>query len=179
MFVIYLKNRIFGQLQHFQSISVRDSWFQMLIKHLLMFISPCLCVVRGQQYIAQTPASASVFYAPGRLEHWQQFRLWPHVQSPQLLQLLRHLYEPLSFQQPHERCRQWALSTGQSNGSWVFDLPLWAVFAFCSPLLTLYFPSCNCIWVKLNLWKTHVQQNNLRCGLLCSSSKALDLFLLF
>lgn len=34
----------------------------------------------------------------------------------------------------------------------------------------------NCIWLEIKIQKQHVQQNNRQCGLLCSPSKALDLF---
>lgn len=34
----------------------------------------------------------------------------------------------------------------------------------------------NCIWLEIKIQKHHVQQNNCQCGLLCSPSKALDLF---
>lgn len=70
--------------------------------------------VRGQ-HIAQTPTPASVLHAPGRSECRQQLCLWSLIQSPQLLQLLRHFHEPLSIQQPHEPRRQRALPTGQSK----------------------------------------------------------------
>lgn len=34
----------------------------------------------------------------------------------------------------------------------------------------------NCIWLEIIIQKQHVQQNNRQGGLLCSPSKALDLF---
>lgn len=52
-------------------------------------------------------------------------------------------------------------------------------FALQAPLLHLPLPlfrTCNCIWLKIKIQKQHVQQNNHQCGLLCSPSKALDLF---
>lgn len=46
------------------------------------------------------------------------------------------------------------------------------------PLLHLPSPlrTHNCIWLEIKIQKQHVQQNNYQCGLLCSPSKALDLF---
>lgn len=93
--------------------------------------------VRGQQYIAQTPAPASILHAPGRSECWHQLCLWPVDQSPQLLQLLWYFHEPLSIQQPHEPCRQRALPTGQSCKLYletsirtIYNAPLYEVLTF-------------------------------------------------
>lgn len=125
--------------------------------------SVCVVLAVRGQHIAQTPTPASILHAPGRSECWHQLRLWPLIQSPQLLQLLRYLHEPLSIQQPHEPCRQRALPTGQSE----VVLPQFICKYIMSPhigsvhivqstsspppplLLFSLFRICNCIWLKL------------------------------
>lgn len=78
-------------------------------------LSPVGVLLGGRgQHVAQTPTPAAVLHAPGGSERRQQFRLRPLIQSPQLLQLLRYLHEPLGIQQPHEPRRKRALPTGQS-----------------------------------------------------------------
>lgn len=108
------KNTLAGHLMCDLWLTELKLWeISLICSHL------CSCVVvfyvRGQQYIAQAPTLASILHASGRSECWQQLCLRSVVQSPQLLQLLWHIHEPLSIQQPHEPRWQRALPAGQST----------------------------------------------------------------
>lgn len=124
--------------------------------------SVCLAPgVRGQ-HIAQTSTPASIFHAPGRSECWQQLCLRPLVQSSQLLQLLRHLHDPLRIQQPHEPSGKRALPAGQSQPALpkvcastlhgvsphIGGVTSTSVYQRPSPT-TSRRRTCNCIWLKL------------------------------
>lgn len=148
-----------GLLEHILwGFSVRLC-FSAEVQSTFFSILPVYCVllfcVRGQQYIAQTPAPASILHAPGRSKCWQQLCLWSLIQSPQLLQLLWYFHEPFSIQQPHESCWQWTFSTGQSNklslsiSHLQYSNVMFPVNILQScPLLSLFI-ICNCIWLKL------------------------------
>lgn len=114
-----------------------------LLAHIL---TQCCCYwFRWQQYVASAPTPASVLHAPGRAL-WRQLPLRPLVQSPQLLQLLRHVHEPISCQQPHEPGQQWPLPTGQFKAkgtSLCYFLPV-------SPLLIWM---CTVSYIKLHFYK--------------------------